>query len=117
MYKHPNCTEAELRTALINISHTIWNQFFSPIIGEKDCSILGGYNVMIANPLYLPEYALAIFIQTQIEEYLHEKILGVEMPRMCKTGKVTPDAWMITAVGHPISYEPLLKLAETVLQK
>ena len=117
MYKHPNCTEAELRTALINISHTIWNQFFSPIIGEKDCSILGGYNVMIANPLYLPEYALAIFIQTQIEEYLHGKILGVEMPKMCKTGKVTPDAWMITAVGHPISYEPLLKLAETVLQK
>jgi hypothetical protein len=117
MYDHPGFTEDELRVAVIKISRNIWNQYFSPIIGEKDSSILAGFNVMIANPLYLPEYALAIFIQTQIEDHLEGKVLGVEMPRMCKAGEVTPDAWMIAAVGQPISYAPLLKLAESILER
>jgi len=109
MYEHPGFTENELKAAVINISKSIWNRYFSPIIGEKDSTILAGYNVMIANPLYLPEYALAIFIQSQIEDYLSDKVLGIEMPRMCKTGKINPNAWMMAAVGQSISYEPLLK--------
>ncbi len=116
MYTHPGFTEDELKSAVIDISRTIWNRYFSPILGETDSVLLAGYSPMLINPLYMPEYALAIFIQTQINHYLEDKVLGVEMPRMCKTGKVTPDAWMMAAVGQPVSSQVLLQLAESVLK-
>jgi hypothetical protein len=115
MYNHPGFTEAELKSAVIHISRTIWNRYFSPILGETDSVILAGYSPMLINPIYMPEYALAIFIQTQIDHYLEGKTLGVEMPRMCKMGRVTPDEWMMAAVGQPISSQMLLRLTESVL--
>jgi hypothetical protein len=115
MYNHSECTEAELKSAVIHISRTIWNQYFSPFLGEMDSVILAGYSPMLINPLYMPEYALAIFIQTHIDHYLEGKVLGVEMPKMCRVGKVTPDEWMMAAVGQPVSSQVLLTLAESVL--
>jgi hypothetical protein len=116
MYDHPDCTETELKSAVLTISKDIWNRFYFPIIGEKNSTILAGYNVMITNPLYLPEYALAIFIQTQIEQWIKDKSLGLEMIRMCKIGCLTPDQWMLSAAGEPISSRSLLKQVEFVLQ-
>ena len=115
MYDHPGFTEAELKSSVIQISRTIWNQYFCPILGERDSVILAGYSPMLINPLYMPEYALAIFIQTQIDHYFEDKILGSEMPRMCRAGRVTPDEWMMAAVGEPISSQVLLMLAESIL--
>jgi hypothetical protein len=115
MYDHPGFTEAELKSAVIQISRTIWNQYFSSILEERDSVLLGGYSPMLINPLYMPEYALAIFIQTQIDHYLEDKILGVEMPRMCRVGRVIPDEWMMAAVGEPISSQVLLMLTESVI--
>ena len=115
MYKHPGFTEASLKSAVIEISRNIWNCYYKPILGEKDSVILAGYSVMLTNPLYLPEYAMAIFIQAQIEHHLKDKILGKEMPRMCQIGRITPDEWMICAMGEPISTTKMLKLTEATI--
>ncbi len=115
MYAHPEFSVEELKTAVIQIARDTWNHYFAPILGEKDSFILAGYSPMFINPLYMPEYAIAIFIQTQLTHYLKDKVLGEEMPRMCGIGKLTPDAWMMNAVGSPISSHVLLTLTKSVL--
>ena len=117
MYKHPGFTAASLKSAVIEISRNIWNCYYKPILGEENSVILAGYSVMLTNPLYLPEYAVAIFIQAQIEHHLTNKILGQEMPRMCKIGRITPDEWMIRAIGEPISSIKLMELAEATIKQ
>lgn len=116
MYDHPECTETDLKSAALRISKDIWNRFYFPVLGDKDSTILAGYSVMITHPLYLPEFALAIFIQTQIEQYLENKSLGIEMVRMCKAGSLTPNQWMREAVGESISSKGLLEKTERIFQ-
>jgi hypothetical protein len=43
------------------------------------------------------------------------KKIGVEMERMCRSGCVTPDLWMQTAVAEPVSSKPLLDAASSAL--
>jgi hypothetical protein len=111
MYEHPNATPAELKTAVIDISKDVWNEYWAPIMGVKDSIILGIYSHMVVYGLYLPDYSLGHIIMFQIEQYLKDKNLGEEMQRMCTLGKLTPDAWMRAAVGSPISAEPLIEAA------
>lgn len=116
MYEHPKASIDQLKEAVINIARTIWNKYYASILGEKDSLILAGYSPMFINPLYMPDYALAIFIQTQLEVYLKDKILGNEMPRICGVGKVSPNTWMKHAVGEPISSHVLLNITELALK-
>jgi hypothetical protein len=116
MYKHPGFTAASLKSAVVEISRNIWNCYYKPILGEEDSVILAVYSVMLTNPLYLPEYAMAIFIQAQMEHHLTNKILGQEMPKMCKIGRIPPDEWMIRAIGEPISSAKLMELAEATVK-
>jgi hypothetical protein len=37
------------------------------------------------------------------------------MERMCRIGSVTPDFWMKTAVGAPISTQPMLDASKKAL--
>ena len=45
------------------------------------------------------------------------KNLATEMERMCKLGSITPDAWMVSAVGAPISTEPLVKAVQVAVKE
>ncbi|MFH1852444.1 MAG: hypothetical protein ABIA75_08875 [Candidatus Neomarinimicrobiota bacterium] len=108
MYAHPDCTPAELKTAVIEIARGIWNKYYYPILGHRDTPILAVYSHMIDNGLYLPNYPLGQIIEFQIQEYIAGKNLGREMERMCTIGNITPDQWMQQAVGQAISVEPLL---------
>jgi len=112
MYKNPNATPAELKQAVINIAQDVWNEYCAPVFGVKDSFLLGIYSHMIVYGLYLPNYAIGQIIMFQIEQYLKDKNLGAEMERMCKLGRLTPNAWMNAAVGKPISAEPLLNAAK-----
>ena len=51
----------------------------------------------------------------QIEQFLKSRSLGVEMERMCRQGRLTPDLWMEKAVGHVVSSAPLLLAVESAL--
>lgn len=111
MYENPNARPAELKAAVIDISKDVWNEYWAPIMGVKDSIILGIYSHMVVYGLYLPDYSLGHIIMFQIEQYLKDKSLGQEMERMCKLGKLTPDAWMRAAVDSPVSAEPLIEAA------
>jgi hypothetical protein len=116
MYVHPDASPSELREAVIRISMEVWNKYMAPVFDINDQIILGVYSHMIDAGLYLPDYSLGYIIAFQIENYLKGKKLGPEMERMCRLGDITPDAWMQTAVGAPISAEPMLMAAGQALE-
>ncbi|MDX9759231.1 MAG: hypothetical protein RBU27_08730 [Bacteroidota bacterium] len=116
LYEHPAATPAELREAVIGIAKEIWNEYYAPVFGVKDVPLLAIYSHMIDAGMYTPDYPLGHIIAFQIEQYLDGKVLGDEMERMCRIGRVTPDLWMRTAVGTSISTKPLLDAARAALE-
>jgi hypothetical protein len=116
MYDNPEATAAELRDAVIQIAKDIWNQYFFPVLGHKDAPILAVYSHMIDCGLYLPDYPIGHIIQLQIEEFIKDKNLAVEMERMCVQGSITPNLWIQQAVGENISIKPTIKAAEKALK-
>jgi hypothetical protein len=117
MYGHLGASPAELKAAVVEISKSVWNEFFAPVFGAKDVILLGIYSHMIDAGLYLPDYPLGHIIAFQIERYMKGRKIGEEMERMCRLGAITPDAWMKAAVGAPISARPLLDAAKTALDR
>lgn len=117
LYAHPDATAAQLQAAVAEAAQEVWNAYYAPVFGEKDCTILAIYSHMIDALLYLPDYALGHLIAFQIEKYLEGKNLGEEMERMCRVGSVTPRLWMRKAVGSDLSAEPLLESAREALDK
>ena len=63
---------------------------------------------MLGHPLYLPDYAIGRTISHQIRSHMQGKDLAAETKRICSIGRVTPDAWMRSAVGGPLSATPLI---------
>jgi len=117
MYEHPDANAAELKEAVIGIAKDVWNEYFAPVFGVRDVEILAIYSHMIESPLYLCDYPMGSIIQFQIEEYLRGvDDIGAEIERICTIGEVTPNLWMRTAVGSPISTEPLIRAAEEAVK-
>lgn len=117
MYDHPDATAAQLREAVAALATEVWNTFYAPVLGVKDTPLLAIYSHMINSALYLPDYTLGHLIQFQIEGSIEGKNLAVEMERMLKPGRVTPDAWMLNAVGAKVSAQPLIDAAAAALTK
>lgn len=117
MYKHPDATPAQLKEAVIKIAKDVWNKYYAPVFKVKDQAILAIYSHMIDASLYLPDYPIGHVIHFQIEDYLHGKTVGKEMPRMLSPGNVIPQVWMKNAVGSKISVKPLLKAAGEAVKK
>ncbi len=117
LYDHPNASPEELKTAVIDIAKDVWNEYYAPLIGKQDSILLAIYSHMIAFGLYLPDYSIGHIIMYQIEEFLKNRNLGDEMERMCRIGRLTPNAWMREAVGEPISAEPLLQATRKAVEK
>ncbi len=116
MYANPNVTPTQLREAVVKMATEIWNKYYAPVFGLKDSPILAIYSHMIDAGLYLPDYPIGFLVSFQIQKFLEGKTLGAEMPRMCAQGALTPDLWMIGAVGSPLSAQPLLKAVEDALK-
>jgi len=116
LYDHPKASPAEFKEAVIQIAKDVWNQYFADVFGKRDVILLAIYSHMVNSGLYLPDYLLGHIIAFQIEAYLKGKKLGIEMERMCRLGSITPDVWMQSAVGEPISTRPLLDSANKALE-
>jgi hypothetical protein len=117
LYENPEATAAQFKEAVIINAIGTWNKYFAPVIGVKDSPLLAIYSHTVNDPLYLPNYSYGHVIQFQIEEYLKGKNLTAEIDRIYKQGHLTPQQWMMGAVGSKISTEPLLKALEEVLKK
>jgi hypothetical protein len=112
---HPSASPAELKSAVLDTAAAVWNDYFAPGFGVRDVILLGVYSHLVDAGLYLPDYPMGHVIAFQVERYLKGKKVGPEMERMCGLGSITPGAWMESAVGAPISTEPLLKAASAGL--
>ncbi|MFZ1612840.1 MAG: hypothetical protein WAT51_01640 [Holophaga sp.] len=117
MYDHPTATPAELKLATLQISKDVWNRFYAPVFGQKDCVLLGIYSHMIHSFLYLPDYPIGHMIAFQIEHQIETTgKLGEEIERMATQGRLTPDLWMMKATGKVVGPEALLEATEKALK-
>jgi hypothetical protein len=108
LYEHPEADAAQLKKAVIEISTKVWNDYYAPVFGQKDETLQGIYSHMIASPLYLSAYSFGQIIEFQLEEYITDKKFADEVYRVFKQGKLTPNQWMLEAVGQPLSVQPIL---------
>ena len=120
LYAHPEADAATLREAVITIASEVWNQYYAPILGEKDSPLLGIYSHMVGYALYLPAYPIGNLVQYQLDEHLANcatpEEWAKEYTRIYQQGCLTPDAWMRGAVGKPMSVEPILKAVREQLK-
>jgi hypothetical protein len=111
LYENPEATPETLNKAVNQIAKDVWNEFYAPVIGKKDETILGIYSHMIDYPLYLSGYPIGHLIEFQLEQQIEGKNLAKELQRICKQGRLIPQVWMEKAVGSPISAKPILEAA------
>ncbi len=116
LYANPDADAEQLKNQVSKTAKEIWNEFYAPVFGVKDQTILAIYSHMIDNPIYLPAYPLGHLIEFQINQYFEGKNMAVEMDRMLKQGRILPQVWMKGAVGKEISIEPMLKAGEEALR-
>ena len=116
MYAHPGATPAELREAVLHHAREIWNGWFAPVLGRRDVELLAIYSHLISAALYTPDYAVGELVAFQIGTRLRDANFGVEVERMTRQGRLTPDAWMRGATGESLSARPLLEAARAALR-
>ncbi len=115
MYANPNATAGQLRDATIHLSKEIWNEYFAPVYGIKDQTILAIYSHMVSYPLYLSAYSFGQIIEFQLEQYLNGKDFAQEVDRIFRLGRLTPNQWILAATGEPLSTESLLAAIREVV--
>ena len=112
LYAHPEATAAELRDAVLAIAAEVWNTYYEPVLGEKDCVLLAIYSHMVNSPMYLPNYPIGHIVQFQLEQALADKE-GREWAetyeRWYRLGRLTPQQWMKQAVNGELSVMPVLQ--------
>lgn len=116
MYDNPNAGPQQLRDAVQRIATDVWNEYYAPVYGIEDVSLLCIYSHMISLSMYIPDYAIGHIIAFQIEDYLKGSDLAREMERMCVQGSLTPQIWMQGAVGSPITAQPMIEAAEQAVK-
>jgi hypothetical protein len=116
LYENPDATPAQLKTNTIKIATEVWNKYFAPVIGIKDSPILAIYSHIIDSPLYLANYSYGQVIEFQLEEYLKGKNFPSEIDRIYSQGRLTPQQWMMGAVGTRISTRPILNALDKALK-
>ena len=116
MYAHPEATALELRDAVIELSKSIWNEYYAPVYGVKDETVLAIYSHMIGYPLYLSAYAFGQIIEFQLESYLSGKDFAAEVSREYEIGRLTPTQWMLQATGQPLSVTPMLEAVRKAIR-
>ncbi|MDD4604247.1 MAG: hypothetical protein PHF97_10630 [Bacteroidales bacterium] len=116
LYENPNATKEQLKETVVKSAVEIWNQYYAPVFGIKDCPILAIYSHMIDNPLYLSNYPVGHLIDFQLDQFLKEKNFADEALRIYSTGRLIPQLWMKNAVGSEISIQPLLSATNQALK-
>ncbi len=112
LYDHPKATAAELREAVLRIAAEVWNAYYEPVLGEKDCVLLAIYSHMVNSPMYLPNYPIGHIVQFQLEQALADKegqAWAEAYERWYRLGRLTPQEWMRQAVNGTLSVQPILQ--------
>lgn len=119
LYAHRDATPEDLRDNCLRIAREVWNMYFEPVLGTHDSPILAIYSHMVNSPMYLPNYPFGHIVEYQLEEHFSRlpdpDVLGPEIERIWKIGRLTPQAWMNEAVGSDVSIDPILKAVDRIL--
>ena len=117
LYAHPDASPAEFREAVVHLAQEVWNQYYAPLHGRRDVTLLAIYSHMVNNEMYTPDYTLAHLVAFQIRAHFDTLggPMGKEFERVAQIGTVTPNEWMRQAVGAPLSATPLVEAAEKAL--
>lgn len=116
MYAHPDATAEQLKEATITLSKEVWNNYYAPVFGVKNETVLAVYSHMISYPLYLSAYAFGQIIEFQLAQYMEGKDFASEVERIFRQGRLTPNVWMQEATGNPLTVHPMLKAVREVLK-
>ncbi len=108
MYSNPDATPQELKQAVIDIAGDIWDRYYKPILGGDRVPLLAIYSHMLNSPLYLANYPFGHIVEYQLESYLKDKKLSDEVLRIFALGNLTPQQWMLNAVGQKVSVKSML---------
>ncbi|MGM9832997.1 MAG: hypothetical protein ACI31A_04835 [Candidatus Limisoma sp.] len=117
MYAHPDATADQLRDAVITLAKDIWNEYYAPVFGTRDETVLAIYSHAICYPLYLSAYAFGQIIQFQLENYFEGRNFADEVTRIYRLGRLTPNEWMRRATNSDLSVEPMLRAASQALSE
>ena len=112
LYDHPKANAAELKEAVLRIAADVWNAYYEPVLGEKDCVLLAIYSHMVNSPMYLPNYPIGHIVQFQLEQALADKeglAWAEAYERWYRLGHLTPQEWMRQAVNGALSVQPILQ--------
>jgi hypothetical protein len=109
MSANPDAGPEQVMEAMLEISRSVWNEYFAPVFGIRDQHILSIYNHMITGSLYLYNYFIGNVVMFQLYEGLRNESLETGLARACGEGNTLPDLWMNKAVGKNISIQPLLR--------
>ena len=116
LYENPEATPEQLKAAIKSIAVETWNKYFAPVTGIRDSPILAIYSHIIEVPLYLANYSYGHIVQFQLDGYLKGKNLAPEIDRIYSQGRLTPQQWMMGAVGEKISVQPILNALNDALK-
>jgi hypothetical protein len=116
MTANPDAGPEQVREAMLEISSSVWNEYFAPVFGIRDQHILSIYNHMITGSLYLFNYFVGNVVMFQLYEGFQNEALEIGLARACAEGNTLPDLWMNRAVGENISIQPLLKATGTAVE-
>ena len=120
LYAHPEADAAALREATIGIAKEVWNQYYEPVLGEHDCTLLAIYSHMVDVPMYLPNYPIGNIVQFQLSQHLRQcpmpQAWAEEYTRIYQQGRLTPNHWLLQAVGATPSIDPMLEAVRKALQ-
>ncbi len=116
LYANPNATAEDLKNEVIRVAKDVWNSYYAPIFGQKDQPILAIYSHTITNPLYLSAYPIGHLIEFQVEQFAEGKNLANVLESVLIKGRITPNAWMMEAVGAPLSTVPVINATEEALK-
>ena len=120
LYAHPEADAAALREATLRIAKEVWNQYYEPVLGEHDCTLLAIYSHMVDVPMYLPNYPIGNIVQFQLSQHLRQcpspQAWAEEYTRIYQQGRLTPNHWLLQAVGATPSIDPMLEAVRKALQ-
>lgn len=117
LYAHPDAGAAEIHAAIQDIGDALWAEFHAPVFGPRGYGLMSVYSHMLWCEGYLPNYPLGYIIAYQVRRFLKGRDLASEMTRMCRLGSIYPDAWMLAAVGEPVSVTPMLDDTAAALER
>jgi hypothetical protein len=117
LYQNPEASAEAIHGAVQAIADGLWADYFAPVFGAEGYGLLAVYSHMLWCDGYLPNYPLGYIIAHQVRRRLAAGDLAAETTRLCRLGSIYPDAWMIQAVGEPVSVTPLLADAAAALDR